>query len=91
MEGFTGGSSKTDKTNSNKSDNKDGDEDDEDDPLRFGAPGEENYEVQDEDEFPFACHLCREPFTDPVVTLSQGGGGDAKVVLCGVSTVAKKR
>jgi len=30
---------------------------------------EENYEVLDEDEFPFACHLCREGFSDPVVTL----------------------
>jgi len=30
---------------------------------------EENYEVHDDDEFPFACHLCREGFVDPVVSL----------------------
>lgn len=35
------------------------------------APGgeEENYEIAEEAEFPFACHLCRQGFTDPVVTL----------------------
>ena len=30
---------------------------------------EENYEIQEEAEFPFACHICREGFKDPVVTL----------------------
>jgi RING finger protein 113A len=30
---------------------------------------EENYEIAEEAEFPFACHICREGFTDPVVTL----------------------
>lgn len=30
---------------------------------------EENYEIKDgEEEFPFACFICREPFVDPVVT-----------------------
>lgn len=32
-------------------------------------PDEENFEIEEESEFPFACHLCREGFTDPVVTL----------------------
>lgn len=31
--------------------------------------GEENYEIEEDPEFPFACHICREGFTDPVVTL----------------------
>lgn len=30
---------------------------------------EENFEIPDEEEFPFACYICREAFTDPVVTL----------------------
>ncbi len=42
---------------SGKNDEKDGDED------------EENFEIEEEPEFPFACHLCREGFKDPVVTL----------------------
>jgi RING finger protein 113A len=30
----------------------------------------ENHEVQPEpeEEMPFACHICRQPFTDPIVT-----------------------
>lgn len=33
-------------------------------------PGEEeeNYEIDMEEEFPFACYICRQPFVDPVVT-----------------------
>lgn len=42
---------------SGKNDEKEGDEDD------------ENFEIEEEPEFPFACHLCREGFKDPVVTL----------------------
>lgn len=42
---------------SGKNDEKEGDED------------EENFEIEEEPEFPFACHLCREGFKDPVVTL----------------------
>jgi RING finger protein 113A len=30
---------------------------------------EEDYEIKDEEEFPFACHICREEFVDPVVTV----------------------
>eukprot|EP01032_Pedospumella_encystans_P023321 gene23321-26397_t len=42
---------------SGKNDEKEADED------------EENFEIEEEPEFPFACHLCREGFKDPVVTL----------------------
>jgi RING finger protein 113A len=34
-----------------------------------GEDEEENFEIEEEAEFPFACHICREGFTDPVVTL----------------------
>ncbi len=34
-----------------------------------GGEDTENFEIDPENEFPFACHLCRESFTDPVVTL----------------------
>jgi RING finger protein 113A len=34
-----------------------------------GDAGEENYEIAEEAEFPFACHICREGFKDPVMTL----------------------
>ena len=36
----------------------------------YGARDNENYEVSDSDEedLPFACYICREKFTDPVVT-----------------------
>ncbi|GAB5372275.1 hypothetical protein AAMO2058_001651100 [Amorphochlora amoebiformis] len=29
---------------------------------------DENFEIGSDDELPFACHICREEFTDPVVT-----------------------
>jgi RING finger protein 113A len=29
---------------------------------------EENYEIQQEEDVPFACFICRKPFVDPVVT-----------------------
>jgi hypothetical protein len=34
---------------------------------------EENYEIKPEEDasLPFACYVCREPFTNPVVTLCQ--------------------
>eukprot|EP01039_Chlorochromonas_danica_P011072 gene11072-12331_t len=32
------------------------------------AEEEENYEIKEDEDFPFACFICREPFTDPVVT-----------------------
>ncbi|KAG8455971.1 hypothetical protein GDO86_001965 [Hymenochirus boettgeri] len=36
---------------------------------RYGANDEENYEVSsDEDDLPFKCFICRETFTNPVVT-----------------------
>jgi RING finger protein 113A len=38
-----------------------------------GATGtvddEENFAIDDDDNIPFACHICREPFKNPVVTL----------------------
>ncbi len=46
----------------------DDDEDGENEERNMGEDGEENFEIT-EDEFPFACHLCRESFTDPVTTL----------------------
>lgn len=30
---------------------------------------DENFEVHDDEEFPFACFICRENFTDPIITL----------------------
>lgn len=37
---------------------------------RLAGTSQENYEIQPEpeEELPFACHICREPFTNPVVT-----------------------
>lgn len=37
----------------------------------YGGHKNRNYEIEssdDEEELPFACHICREPFTRPVVT-----------------------
>lgn len=45
------------------------DEDAEAEALKAQMEESGNYEVEDENSLPFACHLCREPFTDPVVTL----------------------
>jgi len=37
---------------------------------QYGKANLENHELppEPEEEMPFACHICREPFTDPVVT-----------------------
>jgi RING finger protein 113A len=40
-----------------------------DDNEEKGQSGDENYEIKDEEEFPFACFICRDPFVNPVVTL----------------------
>ena len=34
-----------------------------------GEDEEENFEIPDEEELPFACFICREPFKNPVMTL----------------------
>ncbi len=47
----------------------DGDEDEDDTGPKIDENGEENYEIPETEEFPFACHICRESFTDPIVTL----------------------
>jgi len=36
--------------------------------IRGGDDDDEDYFVGDDDELPFACFICREPFVDPVVT-----------------------
>jgi len=39
------------------------------DSKEYGARDEENYEISDDEEdLPFACYICRNPFKDPVVT-----------------------
>lgn len=35
---------------------------------REGKGGGEDFFIPEEDELPFACFICREPFTNPVVT-----------------------
>jgi hypothetical protein len=37
--------------------------------LVDGENGEENYEINLDEDLPFACFICREDFLDPVVTL----------------------
>ena len=36
----------------------------------LGEEEEENYEIKADEELPWACLICREPFTNPVVTKS---------------------
>lgn len=40
--------------------------------AKLGSVPEENYEINSDDEkFPFACHICRQDFVNPVVTRCQ--------------------
>ncbi|RYG69374.1 hypothetical protein EON64_02905, partial [archaeon] len=36
--------------------------------LGDGDEEEHNYEIKEDEDLPFACFLCRNPFVDPVVT-----------------------
>ena len=38
-----------------------------------GDADEENFEIKAEDDLPWACLICREPFNNPVVTKSVAG------------------